>query len=87
MIAKPPPKKKPRKRAEPVDVPVKWSHDWWVRAESDVALCRIICLLRVQNLSNYRDEETRWCAGRLSAARREVKRRKNLNLPASCESK
>ena len=43
---------------------------------SDELLEAIIADLGKQNLSNYRDHETRWKAERLTAARQERKNRK-----------
>lgn len=73
-----PPRKKKRVVRPPVPAgaTVRMTHDWWVRGAGDAELEAIKSMYGKLNLRDYSDDETRWKAERLSAARREIKRRK-----------
>ena len=78
-----PPRKKKRVVRPPVPAyaTVPKSHDWWVRGASDEELAGVLAAFAKLNLRDYSDDEKRWKAERLSAARREIKRRKGIVLP------
>jgi hypothetical protein len=74
-----PVKTKRKRRVAVVQIPpAKWSHDWWVQGMETVELERIVSAFGKKNLRDYSDDETRWCALRLSAARRELKTRSRI---------
>jgi hypothetical protein len=82
-------KKRVRKPVLPAGATVAKTHDWWVRGAGDAELAGIVAAFGKLNLRDYSDNDKRWKAERLSAARREIRRRRAIHeeegASLSCE--